>query len=530
MSRSNDEKTREFQKKMRTQGAAGFGAGPWKDVEESLGMDQSVVVDQDGNPVWSVQHTRKPRHTVSRSTFDRLLGGVAVLAIATLLTSVLAIYYEQTHDIRISSLFAGSEPGNEPDTGNTITLQRPPTSGFIDRPAIEVVEKATGDRDIMTGSLETGTPAATRDALPESPEAATGQALVYAEPVAAVETPDPATESTAATDRPDTPAYAEPVAVVETPGPVTKPAAATDRPDKPAGVAAMTEPAVLMPGTHAPDSSSGAETPAAAVDALAAIGPDTAEAIETITRQESPAAIAGSTASADMADEAPSGTMPTTAPATSGQAAPMEPLAAIEPAAGPDVTLRTAEPVTAEVPEETPAMSGTGTAGATAATESPDRPEEPVSPVPATAGMAADTPGANPVSQTGTVSPTETPDSGTPQLALLEPASSSPSPASEAAMELRESTAVTMDDVPLPGATGRWIINLASYAGPKTADRMQRKFEDLGVSTDRQIAEVNGRTMYRLRIASFKSRQDAEAYFDSIKDTLGLKSAWITKK
>jgi cell division protein FtsN len=87
-----------------------------------------------------------------------------------------------------------------------------------------------------------------------------------------------------------------------------------------------------------------------------------------------------------------------------------------------------------------------------------------------------------------------------------------------------------MDGVPLPGATGRWIINLASYAGPKTASRMQQKFEALGVSTEKQVAEVNGATMYRLRIAAFESRGDAEAYFDSIKDTLGLESAWITKK
>ena len=86
-----------------------------------------------------------------------------------------------------------------------------------------------------------------------------------------------------------------------------------------------------------------------------------------------------------------------------------------------------------------------------------------------------------------------------------------------------------MDEVPQPGASGRWIINLASYAGPRTADRMQRKFENLGVSTDRQVAEVNGKTMYRLRIATFESRGDAQAYFDSIKDTLGLQSAWITK-
>ena len=103
MPRSNDEKTREFQQKMRTEGAAGFGSGPWSEIEESLGMDQSVVVDQDGNPVWSVKHTRKPRHTGARSAFDRLLGGVAVLATATLVTSVLAIYSEQTR-----------EPGSSP--------------------------------------------------------------------------------------------------------------------------------------------------------------------------------------------------------------------------------------------------------------------------------------------------------------------------------------------------------------------------------------------------------------------------------
>ena len=48
MPRSNDEKTREFQQKMHTQGAAGFGSGPWSEIEESLGMDQSVVVDQEG--------------------------------------------------------------------------------------------------------------------------------------------------------------------------------------------------------------------------------------------------------------------------------------------------------------------------------------------------------------------------------------------------------------------------------------------------------------------------------------------------
>ena len=99
------------------------------------------------------------------------------------------------------------------------------------------------------------------------------------------------------------------------------------------------------------------------------------------------------------------------------------------------------------------------------------------------------------------------------ELAKLEPAGSPP-----------------LADIPRPGSTGRWVINLASYSGSKTAGSMQRKFENLGVSTEQQIAEVNGKTMYRLRIASFESRADAEAYFETIKGALGMESAWITRK
>jgi cell division protein FtsN len=115
------------------------------------------------------------------------------------------------------------------------------------------------------------------------------------------------------------------------------------------------------------------------------------------------------------------------------------------------------------------------------------------------------------------------------RLALASPPAVAP-PAETATSEAAQAASPALDDVPVPGDTGRWIINLASYAGPRTADRMQRKFENLGVSTDRQVAEVNGKTMYRLRIAAFRSYGDAEAYFNSIKDRLGLESAWITKQ
>ena len=115
MSKSNDQKTREFEHRMRTVGAAGFGAGPWKDIEESLGMDQSVVVDQEGNPVWSVKHTRKPQRTGRRGGFDRLMGGVAMLAFAALVTSILAISFTDSagpglSDRRLASTGQASDP------------------------------------------------------------------------------------------------------------------------------------------------------------------------------------------------------------------------------------------------------------------------------------------------------------------------------------------------------------------------------------------------------------------------------------
>jgi hypothetical protein len=493
MPRSNAEKTREFRNRMRTQGAAGFAAGPWQDVEESLGMDQSVVVDQDGNPVWSVQHTRKPRHALSRSGFDRLLGGVAALATATLLTSVLAIYFEQTREPGEGGLLAGGDTATDTDGGNTITLLRPSSAGFIDRPAIEVVENSVPDRDIMQGTLDTGEATATGDNLTGMAEAGSVQGTASADPIATAETTGADTTTIAAMDEAD-------------------------------------EAAASLPESHALDSSAAAQNPAEPVDALSSLGPDTAEAIEAITLQESPAAIGGPTASTGMAGEAAAVTSPAAITATAGQTSTADAIpAVIEPPAGPDMTVSTSAPVGAATPRETTTLADAGPVVTAAAMESPGQ-IEPASPDPAAADMMADTSQVNPAAETGAVSATDTQATGATQLARLEPATPSASTDSAVTAEPGETAAVTMDDVPLPGETGRWIINLASYNGPKTASRMQRKFEALGVSTDKQVAEVNGKTMYRLRIASFESRRDAEAYFDSIKGTLGLESAWITKK
>ena len=169
-------------------------------------------------------------------------------------------------------------------------------------------------------------------------------------------------------------------------------------------------------------------------------------------------------------------------------------------------------------------VTGPGTLAQDTSTTTQSAASMPVANEPAGASTTAD--GAENISAAstepaGSIAEQTQPAAEVEELARLEPAGiAAPEPAGSEPLA----------DVVRPGSTGRWVINLASYAGPRTADRMQRKFEGLGVSTEKQVAEVNGKTMYRLRIASFQSRADAEAYFETIKGALGLESAWITKK
>ena len=533
MPRSNDEKTREFQQKMHTQGAAGFGSGPWSEIEESLGMDQSVVVDQEGNPVWSVKHTRKPRTAGARSAFDRLLGGVAVLATATLVTSVLAIYYEQTRETGSSQL-ASSDVVTDRNDSDSIVLPHPPATGFIDRPAIEVVAMPDDRPDSAQEPLDTVAQKAGNELPPAMAALDAGQDLPSTEPAGDIRTGDPATgpvetlpalallDSNEHTATVDTPA-------VDTGNPATADSAAPGRNKTATGQAADAPGSVTaraQPDTPGNNPDVDVDTPAS--NTVVALSPDTVEAIEEITRQESPAAIGGPATAqvkAPQADASTAGKAAEPAPAGTQQ----------EPAMTVDIHIAVGQPVSPDTGVTVAASSSAGTVAQVETATVQETGTEDAAPAPEnTAHLATDSPEPAPSAAATlpvTASPEDKKDTDTLQLAQVDPAAPEmPSPARVATTGPANPVASVMHDVPQPGTTGRWIINLASYAGPKTADRMQRKFEGLGVNTDRQVAEVNGKTMYRLRIASFESRGDAQAYFDSIKETLGLESAWITRQ
>jgi len=80
------------------------------------------------------------------------------------------------------------------------------------------------------------------------------------------------------------------------------------------------------------------------------------------------------------------------------------------------------------------------------------------------------------------------------------------------------------------GKSGDWSINLVSYRNKSTAEKMRNRFFDKGVAADQTIATVNGKTYYRLRVTGFETREAAINQSTAIKEQLGLKETWITKK
>jgi len=74
---------------------------------------------------------------------------------------------------------------------------------------------------------------------------------------------------------------------------------------------------------------------------------------------------------------------------------------------------------------------------------------------------------------------------------------------------------------------GNWVINLASYLNEQTAARYMAAFRKKGVAAEMVPASVQGKTIYRVRLAGFDSREAARAIAPSVKRQLGLKDIWV---
>jgi SPOR domain len=89
---------------------------------------------------------------------------------------------------------------------------------------------------------------------------------------------------------------------------------------------------------------------------------------------------------------------------------------------------------------------------------------------------------------------------------------------------------VRQESPPRQTGTGDWVINLASYASESIAARKLADFGRKGVTAEQSVASVNGKTIYRVRITGFDTRKAARDRAESIRQQLGLKETWITRQ
>jgi cell division protein ZapA (FtsZ GTPase activity inhibitor) len=75
---------------------------------------------------------------------------------------------------------------------------------------------------------------------------------------------------------------------------------------------------------------------------------------------------------------------------------------------------------------------------------------------------------------------------------------------------------------------GKWAINLASYLSEKTAARKMASFQKKGVTTEMVATQVQGRTIYRVRLARFfDTLEAARSEAPAVEAQLGLKETWV---
>jgi len=123
----------------------------------------------------------------------------------------------------------------------------------------------------------------------------------------------------------------------------------------------------------------------------------------------------------------------------------------------------------------------------------------------------------------------EMPAESTMEIAATEPAvlesAQVPAPTSEAASE-QKTLGSAQTETPVPGKpTGPWQVNIESYF---TAGRADRRLTELRAA-EQTIAEVNGKTVYRLGVPGFESRKTAQAQGELLKQQHGLNSIWVNK-
>jgi cell division protein FtsN len=89
---------------------------------------------------------------------------------------------------------------------------------------------------------------------------------------------------------------------------------------------------------------------------------------------------------------------------------------------------------------------------------------------------------------------------------------------------------IRQENPPPQTGSSNWVINLASYASESIAAQKLADFGRKGIDAEQSVASVNGKTIYRVRVAGFDTRKAATRRAETIRQELGLKETWITRQ
>lgn len=79
-----------------------------------------------------------------------------------------------------------------------------------------------------------------------------------------------------------------------------------------------------------------------------------------------------------------------------------------------------------------------------------------------------------------------------------------------------------------PSGRGPWKVNLTSLSSSAMADEEQLRLKKLGIISNKEVFNKDGKTWYRLRVEGFDTPQQARAYAAEVHGISGLEGAWIT--
>jgi hypothetical protein len=77
---------------------------------------------------------------------------------------------------------------------------------------------------------------------------------------------------------------------------------------------------------------------------------------------------------------------------------------------------------------------------------------------------------------------------------------------------------------------GPWVINLTSSPSQADADRFAAKVRSRGIETQQQQVTVKGNHYWRVQTIGFSTADEAQSYAGIVREKLGLRDVWITRR